>query len=249
MFLESPNSNQQMAHIKNTGHFWDIYNNTSLGLYLTQKEHEFIQRSIKSGDSKKHILDVGGGSGRFAIPLHRERHELAVVERNKRALLLLKDKEKDIKCIQGDAKSLPLVENSFDGIIAIELFSYFKTRAERLSVLSECNRVLRNNGFLLFTTINRLSYKNVFKRITRSERDLASSCHKQSCGQTIDELDQTGFLVEKTYGYDWLPFNRNSLVGKLWIGFFAFWENILGLENLPHVSHWNFFVAQKTRCL
>lgn len=238
-----------MAHIKNTGYRYDIWNNTPFGLYLTQKEDEFIQRSIKSRDPKKHILDVGGGSGRFAIPLHRQGYEPTVVEMNKKALLLLKDKERDINCIQGDAKSLPLVTSSFDGIIAIGLFSYFRTRTERLSALSECNRVMRNNGFLLFTTINRLSYKNVFKRIIRSERDLASSCHKQSCGQTIDELDQTGFLVEKTYGYNWLPFDRHSLVGRLWIGFFAFWENILGLENLPHVSHWNFFVAQKTRCL
>lgn len=249
MFLESPNSNQQMAHIKNTGYFWDTLNNTALGLYLTQKEHEFIQRSIKSGDSKKHILDVGGGSGRFAIPLHRDRHELTVVERHKRALLLLKGREKDIKCIQGDAKSLPLVRNSFDGIIAIQLFGYLITRAERLSALSEFNRVLRNNGFLLFNRTNGFSYKNVYKRIMRSKRDYIGSCHNQSYGQTIDELDQTGFLVEKTYGYNCLPFERNSLVGKSWIGFFAFWENMLGLENLPHVSHWNFIVAQKTRCL
>lgn len=245
--LEGLNSNQ-MAHLVNTGYYWDMWN-TPLGLYLTRKEREFIQRSIENGDSKKHILDVGGGSGRFAIPLDRQGYELTVIERDKTPLLLLKDKEKNIKCIQGDAKSLPLVRNSFDGIIAIGLFSYFKTRAERLSVLSECNTVLRNMGFLLFTTINTLSYKNVLKKIIRSKRDSTPSAHKQSYRQTIEELNHTGFSVKKAYGYNWLPFSRDSLARKFWIDFFAFWENTLNLENLLYVSHWNFFVAHKVRYL
>jgi len=58
--LEGPNSNQ-VAHLRNTGYYWDIWNNTPLGLYSTQKEQQFIQRSIKNRDSKKHILDVAGG--------------------------------------------------------------------------------------------------------------------------------------------------------------------------------------------
>lgn len=154
-----------------------------------------------------------------------------------------------MKCIQGDAKSLPLVRNSFDCIIVIGVFSYLKTRGERPSVLAECNRVLRNMGFLLFTTINTLSYKNVMKKIIRSKRDYTPSAHKQSYRQTTEELNQTGFLVKKAYGYNWLPFSRNSLARKFWIDFFAFWENTLNLENLPYISHWNFFVTHKVRYL
>lgn len=244
--LESRDSNQ-MGHLMKIEWWWDTWINTPLGLYLRQKEHEFIQRSIKSGNSKKHVLDVGGGSGRFAIPLYRQGYELTVVELDKTPLSLLKDKEKNIKCVQGDAKALPFIIRSFDCIIAIGLFSYFKTKAERLSVLSECNTVLRSAGFLLFTTINTLSYKNVMKKMIRSKRDYTPSVHKQSYRQTIEELNQTGFSVKKAHGYHWLPFSRNSLASKFWIDFFAFWENKLNLENLPYIGHYNFFVAQKTK--
>jgi len=52
------------------------------------------------------------------------------------------------KVIQVDAHKLPLKNNSFDLVIALGLFDYV---ASPEKVLSECSRVLKNNGDLVFT--------------------------------------------------------------------------------------------------
>ena len=61
---------------------WDIENPrgyaNAMGLYRTRKERAFLQAHITG--HRLRILDVGGGSGRFAIPLAEQGHAVTVVD-------------------------------------------------------------------------------------------------------------------------------------------------------------------------
>ena len=44
-----------------------------MGFYKTQIELQFITNNLNKNSS---ILDLGGGSGRFALPLIKQKHEV-----------------------------------------------------------------------------------------------------------------------------------------------------------------------------
>ena len=56
---------------ENEEYYPDFANSTIMGKYLTKKEKEFISIILEEeGLDNSLLLDIGGGSGRFAIPLH-----------------------------------------------------------------------------------------------------------------------------------------------------------------------------------
>jgi ubiquinone/menaquinone biosynthesis C-methylase UbiE len=59
----------------------------------------------------------------------------------------------NVKFLLGDARSLPFSDNSFDGIVAMEIIEHLE---DDVSFLRECLRVLKHGGTLLLTTTNRL---------------------------------------------------------------------------------------------
>ena len=102
---------------------WDIniHYGTKGGKYKTEKQMSFVNKYLPK--KKINILDIGGGSGRFAIPLEKIGHNLTVIEPNKNALDILESRNNNIILINEkfeDYKS----KDCFDMVIAIELIEY-----------------------------------------------------------------------------------------------------------------------------
>ncbi len=96
----------------------------------------------------KEILDIGCGVGRFSVKLAENAKRIYALDKNKAHIDLLKSREgyKDnIKLINGDACSIPLRNNSVDGVLCS--FCFFMLEKEK--ALKEILRVCRDDGTIL----------------------------------------------------------------------------------------------------
>ncbi len=96
-------------------------------------------------------------------------------------------------------------------------------------------------GWLLFNDANRHSYKALIQRKISSSTRFYHHSYLEICSMLID----SGFRLQKAVGMNWLPIKRDSdnkripLASKI--------EDWLKLSDLPSISPWVFYIAQKTR--
>jgi len=221
-------------------YYWDIINATKMGRYLTNKEHEFIDIFIGNFSVKGICLDVGAGSGRQSIHLLQKGFDTVALEINKLALRKCKNKEKNIMPTLSDAQQLPFRDAIFNCVSAIEAIEYYP----RLDTfLRECNRVLKERGYLMITFSNKNSYKNIIRMCVGERNRFYNLSYKK----LKEKLEKRGFSVENTLGFNWLPAGRAS--NSKFIPLLSFLERILKLKYLPSISPWIFMVAKKHQAL
>ena len=217
----------------NSEYYCDRDTATVMGDYLTQIEQGFIQASLVLHLAKPAVIfDAGGGSGRFAIPLCRNGYRVIVEEIDPLPLKILRNREPAIPLILLDnrATHFPVKESSVDCILCIEVSRLIESEW----FFSECNRILKQNGIIIFTTHNRYSYKGFYKKLLLQEDrkrhwkklDYASSFH-----QIKLRLKDAGFKPARAKGFNWVPASRAS--NNRLIPFFTPIEKVLHLDLLP----------------
>ena len=97
-------------------------------------------------------LDIGAGTGYGAPYLRRAAKQLVAVDRSDSLDSSYMPFYTHV--VRGDAMRLPLVDNTFDNVVALEVIEHVPSYA---SLLREVRRVLRSNGRLVLSTPNRLS--------------------------------------------------------------------------------------------
>lgn len=101
------------------------------------------QKSLK-------LLDIGAGTGRYAVALAEEGYDVTAIEYVRYNLGILKQKGSAVKAYQGDARNLKrLKEGSFDLTLLFGPMYHLYTKEEKLQALREARRVTRPGGFLL----------------------------------------------------------------------------------------------------
>jgi 2-polyprenyl-3-methyl-5-hydroxy-6-metoxy-1,4-benzoquinol methylase len=80
-------------------YYWDIANATKIGQYLTKKEAKFIDSVLEGNPYNKSCLDIGAGSGRFAIPLYEKGFAVVALEYDLIPLRKICEKNKNIPTI------------------------------------------------------------------------------------------------------------------------------------------------------
>ena len=220
---------------------------TLMGKYSTRVEGSFIKESLMLYLTKPAVIfDAGGGTGRFAIPLYGNGCRVIVEETNLLPLRILRHREPGIPVILLDSKAthFPIREASVDCILCIE--------ADSLVLLewffSECNRILKDNGIIIFTLLNRFSYKGFYKKFLLRE-DCSKHLWKKSLYATSfrrikSRLRNAGFRITRAKGFYWLPVSRESN-NKL-VPYFALIEKLLHLDLLPSLSPRIIIRARKT---
>jgi len=221
----------------NSDYYCDRMAATLMGKYSTRVEGSFIKESLMLHLAKSAVIfDAGGGTGRFAIPLYRNGYRVIVEETNPLPLRILRNREPAIPLILLDskAKHFPIKKASVDAVLCIE--------ADSLVLLewffSECNRILKDNGIIVFTILNRFSYKGFYKKLILREdfgKHLWKKSHYAISFRRIKaRLRKAGFKTTRAKGYYWLPVSRESN-NKL-IPYFALIEELLYLDLMPSLS-------------
>ncbi|MCZ7393343.1 MAG: class I SAM-dependent methyltransferase [Candidatus Methanoperedens sp.] len=219
-------------------YYWDTVNETKVGDYLTRKGREFIDSFLEDNKIGT-CLDVACGSGRFSIPIFQHGINIVAVDYDLVPLKKLKAKNESlsIQICRGDANKLPFKKSSFDCVVSIETVDYLD--AEKF--IRQCNKLLKIDGFILFTLSNNSSYKKYIQRALSKHRIF----YRYAFHDIVSYLEKEGFKVERCIGYNWIPFKRGS--NSNLIATFEILEKILRLEYFSAFSPWVFFIAKKTK--
>lgn len=126
----------------------------------TVGECDFIEEEV-SHDKKKRIIDIGCGTGRHSIELTKRGYQVTGVDLSQSQLARAREKAEDagltIDFQQNDARKLSF-ENEFD--LAIMLceggFPLMETDEMNFAILKNATTALKDNGKLIFTTLNGL---------------------------------------------------------------------------------------------
>ena len=126
----------------------------------TPGECDFIENEIKSDKSLK-ILDVGCGTGRHTIELSKRGFTVTGIDLSETQLQRAREKAErnnlQINFLKQDARNLSFI-NEFD--LAIMLceggFPLMETDEMNYKILNSVTKSLKENGKLIFTTLNGL---------------------------------------------------------------------------------------------
>lgn len=95
------------------------------------------------------ILDLGAGTGRYAISLAKEGFDVSAVELVKKNLDVMNSKHERIKIWPGNALDLHFLEDeTFDITIMFGPLYHLQTKEEKLKALSEARRVTKKGGII-----------------------------------------------------------------------------------------------------
>ena len=115
--------------------------------YITSMK--YIHEQLE-GIERAKILDVGAGTGRYAVPLSEEGHDVTAVELVKYNLGILKSKNSEVKAYQGTALDLSRFEdNTFDLTLVFGPMYHLYTFEDKLRALEEAKRVTKSGGVIL----------------------------------------------------------------------------------------------------
>lgn len=117
--------------------------------YITAKK--YIDKYIKNYDSPK-IIDIGAGTGKYAITLFEEGLDVTALELVKHNLMTLKKKCPSIKAIQGNAINLDkFKDNTFDIALLFGPLYHLISFEDKLKALKEAKRIIKPNGIIMIS--------------------------------------------------------------------------------------------------
>lgn len=201
------------------------------GKYKTKVEYDFIKSQIST--QQKTILDLGGGSGRFALPLIKSGFDVTVVDLNNHAIELCKQKgiTQSYCC---DIRNIDMV--GFDIVLAIEIFQVTHPAV----VFKVANEKLVYNGSFIFVSANKNSWRcklhNLRKKKSINQGELSIKEYEIL-------LAENGFQISHIKGFNWIPFKVNS--NNILIPVFSKIESILRLDKWLNQSPWLLFSCKK----
>lgn len=130
-----------------------------------------------------HVLDVGGGSGRAAATLDAPDRQVTVVDVS--SGMLSRARGRGLACVRGDARTLPLADESVDAVTIVDAFHHMP---EQRTVLADVARVLAPGGVLV---IREFDPETILGRMVDVAEDVAQM------GSTFTGPDDLARAVEQ----------------------------------------------------
>jgi 2-polyprenyl-3-methyl-5-hydroxy-6-metoxy-1,4-benzoquinol methylase len=182
-------------------------------------------------------LDLGGGSGRFALPLVKEGYDVTVVDLDSNAIELCKKRGVPKSyCIDiRDFKSI-----DFDIVLAIELFLVTSPKV----VLEVASRKLSKNGLLIFTATNKDSWRYKLHNLKTNK---SKNYGELSVSEFQNLITESGFSIIDIKGFNWMPFKVNS--NNILIPLISKLESFFRLYKWLGQSPWILFAVKKDSAL
>lgn len=113
--------------------------------------HEYLETAqVENNAGSVKVLDIGAGTGRYAVALADEGYDVTAVELVKYNLGMLKRKKSTVKAYQGDARNLKmLADNTYDVTLLFGPLYHLFSKEDKLAALLEAKRVTRPGGVIL----------------------------------------------------------------------------------------------------
>ena len=132
----------------------------SLGRLEQIRTVEIMERHLPPAPCR--VLDVGGGTGVYALPLAARGYRVHVIDpvplHIERARELSRASATPLERADlGDARSLPVAEATFDVVLMLGPLYHLIDRRDRIQALAEARRVLVPGGLLLSAYISRFA--------------------------------------------------------------------------------------------
>lgn len=123
------------------------YDRSRLRLAINRKRHSVECDLLSNQFQHGRILEIGSGTGRYALNLQNHGVNIIGLDISKNMLL----RAKGLSRIRASSYNLPFRENSFNGVYLIRAFKFMEPQ----KTLKEINRVLCSRGviFLLMASI------------------------------------------------------------------------------------------------
>lgn len=215
-----------------------------MGRYMAGAEQTFIKKALSRSDARLLILDVGGGHGQHSSFVHELGHSPVLVDFDPEPIEIFLKERTDIPAIHASGLELPIRDAAFDVVLTIEVSPCTTGEGDKnVRYFADVHRILKKNGRFLFTAHNKNSYIGRLKKLSKNAPDFEDLYYLEGVAEYTKKLRETGFDVEKCWGYRWPPFTRSS--NNPLIPVFAILERVLFLRRLPHVSPWLFIAARK----
>lgn len=210
----------------------------AMGRYKTQVEWSFLQECLPPAPSR--ILDIGGGAGRFAVPLARLGYPVTVVDRSAAALRVLREtRTNGIRVIEGDFLKITSDE-VYDAVIAIESVLYF-VEIDLRALFCRVGSQLRSGRPFIFTGLNSKSWRYQLHRLRGSNAPRYRVGTPAAYGEA---LRQARFRVAKMRGFHWTPLPVTS--DSPAVPVFAAAERHLRLDRWVEQSPWLLVAATRS---
>lgn len=223
-------------HKKEHSYLWDVKNpkgyKNRMGSYKTRIQLDFILKQIK--EKKMRILDIGGGSGRFAIPIKLKGHDVTVIELDNNAINLLKKREDKIKTILMDFNDF-ITDTKYDIIICMEVLQYFPSYCNSFKRIFD---MLKNDGIFIFTVVNSSSWRYFLRKLKKH-----TNYNITSYRDYLKLLKSNNFRIINKKGFQWIPLTVNS--NSRMVLLFSYLEKILFLDKCFIQSPYLLFAVRK----
>jgi SAM-dependent methyltransferase len=101
-------------------------------------------RLALEGATGRRLVDIGGGTGNYALALEHQGWKTVVVDRSPE--MLARAAAKGLEVVEADAQRLPFEDESFDAALMISMLHHVEDRG---AALAEARRILRRGGRLV----------------------------------------------------------------------------------------------------
>jgi len=109
------------------------------------------------------ILDLGGGPGRYSFHYASLGHKVTLIDLSPANIEFAREKQKQLnifleKAEVGNAVSLANIEDDyFDVVFCMGPLYHLISEMDRRSVINECKRVCKKQGFIIFSFITKMA--------------------------------------------------------------------------------------------
>ena len=118
--------------------------------YIEEAIASVAERSLSGVEGPLKIADIGAGTGRYSVELCHRGYDVTAVELVPHNLEILRAKHENIKTWQGDARSLPFLEDeTFDVTLLFGPLYHLHGDEEKLKALKESKRITKKGGIIL----------------------------------------------------------------------------------------------------
>ncbi len=240
--MSSPTPDNLPTHLQRGDHyvFWDPENPSGYGnrtgVYKTGVEWAFVRRHLPPTPAR--VLDIAGGSGRFALRLMREGYALTVNDVHEPSLRLLEKRAGEHRpaLVHGGFLDTAIA-GPFDAAMAMECLD----RMPFPDVIRRVHGLLRPGGVFVFTVLNRSSWRFGVRRMAGRE---AKNEHVSTLNGYRAAWQEAGFEEQGMRGLMWtlLKVTSNSPLVPVFVGI----ENVLRLHSIAGQSPWLLVALRRT---